>query len=180
MIVETVRALIKMLREEVFENVVLSAGSIVEITKLPVVILNGPELKEKKRLARDPDRIAAIDIENEKAVYEVPPRWYDLYFDVNVSCKNNLELLSLIANLSRLNQRKRLITAENDKRERQYTWGWHSIVSSAVNPNISQVYQGHGEIVIYDVEVYSDIQEVWPLIKKVNVEIEHDKIEVQA
>ena len=169
-----------MLREEIFENVVLSAGSIVEITKLPVVILNGPELKEKKQLARDPDRIVAIDIENEKAVYEVPPRWYDLHFDVNVSCKNNVELLSLIENFSRLSQRRRLLTAENEKRERKYTWGWHSIVSSAVNPNISQVYQGHGEIVIFDVEVYSDIQEIWPLIQKVSIGIDKDNIEVQA
>ena len=49
----------------------------------------------------------------------------------------------------------------------------------AIYPNISQVFQGRGEIVIYDVEIYSDIQEAWPLIQKVSIEIEHDKIEVQ-
>ena len=70
MVVETVRALIKLFREEIFENVVLSAGNIVEISKLPILILNGPTVHEKKRLARDPERIVAIDLEENKAIRE--------------------------------------------------------------------------------------------------------------
>ena len=178
MIAETTRALIKLFREEIFENVVLSAGSIVEISKLPVIILNGPMLHEKKRLMRDPDKIVAIDIESGQAVYEVPPRWYDMRFDVNISCKSSLELLELIEKFSRLSQLKKLLTAKNEKRERQYIWAWHSMAGFAVEPNISQVFQGRGEIVIYDVEIYSDIQEVWPLIRKVSFEFEHEKLEV--
>ena len=179
MITETVRELIKLFRAEIFENVVLSAGSIVEISQLPIIVLNGPVLNEKTRLMRDPDRIVAIDIENEKAIYEVPPRWYDLHFDVNISCKSSLELINLLEELSRLNQKKYLITAKNDLRERQYIWRWTSFASFDTNPNISQVFQGRGEIIIYDVEIYSGIQEVWPLIKQVNVDIEKDKIEVK-
>ena len=53
MIEETTRALIKLFREQIEENTVLSAGSIVEITTLPVIVLNGPTLTEKKRLMRD-------------------------------------------------------------------------------------------------------------------------------
>jgi len=179
MIVETVRALIKMLKSELCENVVLSAGNIVEISKLPVIILNGPVLQEKKRLARDPDRISVIDEENEVAVLEVPPRWYDLRFDVNISFDNSLSMLEFIEKFSILAQKNRLIKAVNDLRERQYIWAWRTLPGLDTKPNISQVFQGRGEIVIYDVEVYSGIQEVWPLIKKVNVEFNNqDTIEV--
>ena len=41
---------------------------------------------------------------------------------------------------------------------------------SDIDPNISQVYQGKGELIIYDVEVYSNVRKVWPLIKKINAE----------
>ena len=179
MITETVRALIKLFREEIFDNVILSAGNIVEISKLPVLILNGPTLHEKKRLARDSERIVAIDLDESKAIYEVPPRWYDLHFDISISCKSNLELIELIEKLSRLNQKNKLITAKNKSRERQYTWEWHNMAGFATDPNISQVFQARGEIVIYDVEVYSGIQEVWPLIRKIKIDIEQDKIEVE-
>lgn len=53
MIEETIRELIRLFREHAEENTVLSAGSIVEIAKLPVIVLNGPTLTEKKRLMRD-------------------------------------------------------------------------------------------------------------------------------
>ena len=46
-------------------------------------------------------------------------------------------------------------------------------------PNISQVAQGRAGIIVYDVEVYSEIREVWPLIEKVSIEIDRDRIEVQ-
>ena len=179
MIVETTRTLIKMLRSEICENVVLSAGNIVELSKLPAIILNGPALSEKKRLAHDSERIYAIDLENEIAVSEVPPRWYDLRFGVNISCESSLAMLDFIEKFSRLSQQKRLLKAVNELREREYLWEWRTLPGLDTDPNISQVFQGHGEIVIYDVEIYSGIQEIWPLIKKVNVEFNNqDTIEV--
>lgn len=172
MIVETVRTLIRLLRANVFENVVLSAGSIVEITEMPAIILNGPELIEKKLLMRDAERLVTIDIDNEQAVREVPPRWYDLHFDVNISCSGNLELIELFEKFSRINQKFPLIEAINEERERKYSWFWGVTPGSKIDPNISQVYQGNGELIIYDVEVYSDIREVWPLITTVMAEFD--------
>ena len=49
-----------------------------------------------------------------------------------------------------------------------------------ISPNVSQVYQGRGSITIFDVEIYSDIREVIPLIEKINVDINSDIVEVQA
>ncbi len=178
MIVETTRALVRMLRENINSNVILSTGSIVEISTLPVVVLSGPDLTEKKKLAHDGDRLRAIDLENLQAVYEVPPRWYDLKFNVNVSCESNLELLEMIEAFSRLNQSSRLIQAVNDERERNYTWSWRVMAGSDVSPNISQVYQGKGTITVYDVEIYSHIREYWPLIRKISTEINQDLVEV--
>ena len=179
MIVDTVRKLVKLLRENICENTTLSAGSIVEISKLPVLILNGPTLTEKKRLMRDPERITVIDTEAGQAVREVPPRWYDLQFDVNISCNSNLELLNMIAAFSKLNQAKNLITAIRDERERSYLWYWRVMAGASINPNVSQVYQGRGSITIFDVEIYSDIREVIPLIEKINLDINSDIVEVQ-
>ncbi len=71
MIEETTRELIKLFRKYVEENTVLSAGSIVEIAKLPVIVLNGPTLTEKKRLMRDPERITVIDEEAGKAITSI-------------------------------------------------------------------------------------------------------------
>ena len=120
-----------------------------------------------------------IDLENEVAILEVPPRWYDLRFDVNISCESSLSMLEFIENFSRLSQQKKLLKAVNDLREREYLWTWRTLPGLDVKPNISQVFQGRGEIVIYDVEIYSGIQETWPLIKKINVEFNNqDTIEV--
>lgn len=174
------------IKQEKDKKVILNFGSIVEISNLPVIILNGPMLNEKKRLMRDPDRIVYIDKENGIATYEVPPRWYDLHFDVNISCKSVFELLDFIEKFSRLNQSDYLLTVQCDedryengeRANRQYVWRWRSMMSSAVSPNISQVYQGRGEIIIYDVEVYSNITEERQLISKVEIEINKDKIEV--
>ncbi len=179
MIEETTRELIRLFREHVEENTVLSAGSIVEIAKLPVIVLNGPILTEKKRLMRDPERITAIDEEAGQAVREIPPRWYDLHFDVNISCESNLDLVKLIEKLSRLNQGYSLLTAEKEQRKCQYLWRWEAPPQVSTTPNISQVAQGRAGIIIYDVEVYSEIRGVWPLIEKVSAEIDRDRIEVQ-
>ena len=172
MIVETIRTLIRLLRENIEENTVLSAGSIVEIAKLPVIILNGPDLTEKKRLMRDAERITAIDLDMNVAVREVPPRWYDIKFDVNISCKGNLDLIETFEEFSRFNQKFPLIKAVNDERERYYSWFWSAMPSAEVSPNISQVYSGRGTLTIYDVEVYSNIRKVYPLIRQINAEFD--------
>ena len=179
MIEETMRELIKLFREQVDENTILSAGSIVEISKLPVIVLNGPTLTEKKRLMRDPERITVIDEEAGQAIREIPPRWYDLRFDVNISCESSLALVKLIEKCSRINQGYSLLTATNEKRERRYLWRWETPPQVSITPNISQVAQGRAGIIVYDVEVYSDIREVWPLIQKVSMKIDKDRIEVQ-
>ena len=176
MIEETTRELIKFFREHVEENTVLSAGSIVEIAKLPVIVLNGPTLTEKKRLMRDPERITVIDEEAGKAIREIPPRWYDLRFDVNISCESNLELINLFEKFSRLNQGYSILTAKRNERERQYLWRWEKAPQVSTTPNISQVYQGQAGIIIYDVEVYSEIREVWPLIEKVIVRCNDERM----
>ena len=184
MIEETTRELIRILREEFFpedltetdenkKHVNLSAGSITQLSTLPAIILYGPVLTEKKRLMRDPERITEIDEEAGQAKREVPPRWYDLRFDVNISCESNIELLRLFEKLSRLNQRKSLLM-------NKYLWRIETPLQNTTNPNISQIYQGRAGIIIYDVEIYSEIFDVYPLIKKVDVEINQDKIEVQA
>ena len=186
MIEETTRELIKLFRTHFFpedfetekeedKHVRLSAGSIVEIAKLPAIVLNGPLMSEKKRLMRDPERITAIDVEAGKAVREVPPRWYDVRFDVNLTCTSNLELIRLMEKCSRLNQACPLLTAVNDERERQYLWRWEKFPDTVTAPNISQVYQGRGELIVYDVEIYSGIREVWPLIEKIQIEVQECK-----
>ena len=190
MIVETTRELIRTFQElffemypEIFGNlspeeqkkelakrVVLSAGAITEISQLPVIVLNGPILREKKRLMRDPARITKID--DGKAIREVPPRWYDLRFDVSLACESNLELLELIEKFSQLNQSHITISAKNDDRgERIYTWSWNLMAGSDVLPNGSQVFQGKGEIIVYDVEIYSDVINEVPLISEVQPEV---------
>ena len=184
MIVETIRTLIRLLRGNIFENVVLSAGSIVEISTLPVIILNGPELTEKKLLMRDHERIVAVDLSAGLAIREIPPRWYDLRFDVNISCDSNLALIETFEEFSRVNQKFPLLHAVKDERERDYSWYWNIVPSSDIDPNISQVYQGKGELIIYDVEVYSNVRKVWPLIKKIKAEfdtggIQNEMLEVE-
>ena len=171
MIEETTRELARIIHEHTHVKTVLNAGSIVEISKLPVIVLNGPALTEKKRLMRDPERITVIDEEAGQARREVPPRWYDLRFDVNISCEDYWELLGLFETLSRINQSCPLITAKRDERERQYLWRWETPPAVSTIPNISQVHQGRAGIIVYDVEVYSGIYDELQLIEKINTEI---------
>lgn len=170
MIIETTRSLIELLRTRIEPNTILSTGAITEISQIPIIVLNGPSLTEKKRLMRDPARITKID--DGKAIREVPPRWYDLRFDVNLACESNLKLLEFIEKFSQLNQSHITILAKNDDRgERIYTWGWNLMASSNVFPNVSQVFQGKGEIIVYDVEIYSNIINEVPLISEVQPEV---------
>lgn len=180
MIEAATRELIKLFREHVEKNTVLSAGSIVEIAKLPAIVLNGPVLQEKKRLMRDGEMLVSIDLNTNSAVREVPPRWYDLRFDVSMSCLSNLDLLGLFKKCVMLNQGYSLLSANNEGRERKYLWSWNIAPYVSANPNISQECNGRGEVILYDVEVYSDIREVWPLIEQVSVEIDKDVVEVKA
>ncbi len=178
MIVETTRALIRLFKT-IEPNTILNAGNVVEIATLPAIVLNGPVAVEKKRLMRDPERITAIDIENNIAVREVPPRWYDLQFSVAFSCKSTLELIELMEECSRLAQRSNLLKAENDERTRMYSWAWRTLPSVYNVPNISEVCEGRGELVIHDVEAYSGIRENIPLIKVIDIDVNNEHIEIR-
>ena len=171
MILETTRALIKLFRT-VEPNTHLSAGNIVELAELPAVVLSGPVAVEKKRLMRDPERITATDMEAHTVVKEVPPRWYDLQFSVVFSCKSTLELMGLMEKCSRLAQGCKLLRAEGEERTREYLWGWQRPPGVYNVPNISEVCEGRGDIVVYDVEVYSGIRETVPLIQAVDIEMD--------
>ena len=174
MIVETTRALVKLFKT-VELNTHMSVGSIVELAALPAIVLNGPVATEKKRLMRDPERIAAYDYENKAAVTEVPPRWYDL---VAFSCKSTLELVDLMERCSRLAQSAKLLKAEpeawEEGRTREYLWAWQRPPSVYNVPNISEVCEGRGDLIVYDVEVYSGIQETVPLIRSFELEVKAD------
>lgn len=170
MITETTRALIKLFKG-LEPNTHLSAGSIVELAELPAIVLSGPVATEKKRLMRDPDRIVAYDYENGVAVKEIPPRWYDLTFNAAFSCKSTLELVELMERCSRLAQSHKLLTAEGEERTRQYLWAWQRPPSVYNVPNVSEVCEGRGDLIVYDVEVYSDIRETVPMITKVSLEL---------
>lgn len=170
MIVETTRALIRLFKT-VEPNTHLSAGSIVELAELPAIVLNGPIATEKKRLMRDPERIVAYDRETMTAVKEVPPRWYDLSFGVAFSCKSTLALVELMEKCSRLSQSHKLLRAEGEERTREYLWAWQRPPSVYHVPNISEVCEGRGDLIVYDVEVYSGIQEVVPMIQGFELEV---------
>ncbi|MDR1021025.1 MAG: hypothetical protein LBL73_09730 [Synergistaceae bacterium] len=166
MILATARALMKALRD-IEPNTQLSQGAITELASLPALVLTGPAVQEVTRLRRDAERITAKDIGGSVAVREVPPRWYDLRFNAAFAAKSNIGLMEIMERCSRLPQRKPLLRAEGEERTREYSWRWGAFPSAASNPNVSGVCEGRGEIVISDVEVYSDIRETVPLILSV-------------
>jgi hypothetical protein len=163
MILAATRALVKALRE-VEPNTQLSQGPVVELAALPALVLTGPMIQEAAKLRRDAERITAIDMENSRAVREIPPRWYDLRFNAAFSAKSSIDLLEAMERCSRLPQQKPLICAESETRTRKYSWRWGSFPSASPNPNVSEVAEGRGEVIVSDVEVYSDIQTTAPLI----------------
>lgn len=178
MIIETVRSLIRLLKEHIHENVKLSAGNIMELSELPVIVLSGPVLTEKKRLTRTPERITAIGDTN--AVRAVPPTWYDLNFTVNLSCESMMALLELEKAFHHTVTAYPLLTAKTDMRTRQYIWTMPVMIGAAVSPNISQVFQGTGDITVHDVELYSDIMYEVPLIDRIYIELEQESIEISS
>jgi hypothetical protein len=166
MITATTRALVRAFRD-IEPNTHLSQGAIIELASLPAVILTGPLLQENLRLRRDAERISVKDHDNNVAIKEVPPRWYNTRFNVSLSATSNIDLLPLLEACSRLQQQLPLLHAEGEERVRDYAWRWNSMPSIAANLNISGVTEARGEIIIYDVEVYSDIRETVPLIREV-------------
>lgn len=170
MIVEAIRELVKCFRT-IEQNTHLNTGGIVELARLPAIVLNGPSLAEKKRLARDAERLTAIDNDDLISAREVPPRWYDVRFDVNLAAGSVPELLGLLAGCARLPQSVPLLTAKTAERERRYSWGWITPPSYSGAPNISEVAEGRGALVIHDVEIYSGIREIVPLILSIEADI---------
>ena len=178
MIVETTRALIRTFRT-VEPNTHLAQRSITELDQLPAVVLTGPLVQEVTRRRRDAERITAIDIANEHAAREVPPRWYALRFNVAFSAESNIDLLGVIEGCSKLPQRVPLLRAEGAERIREYSWRWSTFPSVSNAPNISEVCEGRGELIVDDVEVYSDIREIVPLIVTIRLDTPDETIVVR-
>ena len=82
-----------------------------------------------------------------------------------------MALVELMERCSRLAQSHKLLTAEGAERTRQYLWAWRMPPSVYNVPNISEVCEGRGDLIVYDVEVYSGIQEIVPLIRDVKLDI---------
>ncbi len=174
MIVAATRALIKLFRK-IEPNVILSAGNITELSELPAIILSGPVASEKRQMRRDGETIANYDYENQTAIVEKAPRWYDLSFNIAFSCKSSLELVKLMEECSRLVQAYPVIEAideEDDTRRQFYKWSWRSLPSVYNVPNLSEVCEGRGDLIIHDVEVYSELYREEKLIQKFNLSTE--------
>jgi hypothetical protein len=174
MILETTRALVQLFKE-IEPNTHLSPGSIVELAKLPAIILSGPIAVEVTRRQRDGERITVVDVENGIAVRDKPPRWYNLQFSVAFSCNATIDLLQIMENCSRLPQAHPLLQAVGEERTREYSWAWKTFPAVQAVPNVSEVVEGHGELTIYDVEVYGDLRETVPLIRVIEIDVETPK-----
>jgi hypothetical protein len=174
MILETTRALVQLFKG-VEPNTHLSSGSIVELAKLPAIILIGPVVQEVARRQRDGERITVVDEDNGTAIRDKPPRWYNLQFDVTFSCTATMDLLRIMESCSRLPQKNPLLRATSAERARDYSWAWKTFPSVQTVPNVSEVVEGRGELTIYDVEVYSDLRDVVPLIRVIEINVETPK-----
>ena len=174
MITAATRALIKLFKI-IEPNTILSAGSITEISELPAIVLSGPVATEKRRMRREFEEITAYDRENNTATVERAPRWYDLSFNAAFSCKSTLELVKLMEECSRLNQAHPVIEAideQDDTRRRIYSWAWRNLPSVYNAPNLSEVCEGRGDLIIYDVEVYNGLYREVPLIQEFSASTE--------
>ena len=178
MITATTRALIRAFRTAE-PNTHLAQRSIVELETLPAVILTGPLLQEVAKRQRDAERITSIDIEEGKAIREKPPRWYNMRFNVAFTAVSNIDLLAVMEKCSRLPQTTPLLRAEGAERVREYSWRWSAFPSINYAPNISEVCEARGELTVDDVEVYSDVRELVPLIVTVCLDLPHETVIVR-
>ncbi len=171
MIKETTEQLILLLRNKAEENTVMSQGDITEIKTLPAIVLTGPRLQEVRSL-RTQAKITEKDMELLTYAKETAPRWYNMRFEVSVSSQTFRGLADRIELLSKLAQSDPLLTVEQEEtgRSRQYYWDWETFPSNPGTPNISGVYEAAGEIIIYDVEIYSGIATEGPLITRIEIE----------
>jgi hypothetical protein len=178
MIAETTRTLIRTFRT-IEPNTHLAQRSITELERLPAVVLTGPLIQEVTKRRRDAERITTIDVENANAVREIPPRWYTLRFNAIFTAESNIDLLSVIESCSRLPQRVPLLRAEAAERIREYSWRWSTFPSVSNAPNVSEVCEGRGELIVDDVEVYSDICELVPLIVTIRLDTPDETVVVR-
>lgn len=177
MIIETAKALIQLFKT-VEPNTHLSMGNVVELATLPAVILDGPVLQEVTRRQRDAEKITAIDPGNMAAVREKPPRWYNLQFNVAFSDETKFGLLALLERFSRLAQGSRLLLAVGEERTREYSWMWRVPPSANTEPNVSEIAEGRGELIVHDVEVYGDIRETIPLIRVIELGLNGEELRI--
>lgn len=180
MMISATRSLIQLFKK-VEPNTHIIAGSILELARIPAITLSGPNPQEVKQLRKDAVRLVVRDAENSTAIREICPRWYNLFFFVTLSCKSQIELMTVLANCSRLTQQHPLLTAnrEDDLRERQYSWGWRKFPAPVGGANISEVFEASGELTIHDVEVYSDIRDEVQLIKRIVIETPSETLEIK-
>jgi hypothetical protein len=148
-----------------------SQGDITQLRALPAIVLTGPKLEEDKRM-RSQAKLLATD--KEASIYEKEkvPRWYHLVYEVIIAAETFRALMDRLEDLSRLAQSAPLITVEQEStgRVRQYDWDWRTFPSNAGKPNFSGVYEATGQMIVWDVEIYSGVVETGPLITSVEIE----------
>lgn len=171
MIKECTSAL-KTLLESAEANTVMAQGNITELKSLPAIVIFGPALHEVRSM-RSQALLRETDTDSGTYTKEKAPRWYNLQFEVRIAAVRYRELADRLEMLSRLVQTTPLIrvTQEVTGRERNYTWDWREFPSITSTPNISGVYEANGELIVYDVEVYSGVQTTGPLITSIELGI---------
>ena len=100
---------------------------------------------------------------------------YNMRFNVALSAKGNIDLIQIMEKCSRLPQQFPLLNAETEERVREYSWRWSAFPSIISTPNLSELVERRGELVISDVEVYSDIRTTAPLIQRIEFDLPDEK-----
>ncbi|MBQ7264077.1 MAG: hypothetical protein IJR14_10230, partial [Synergistaceae bacterium] len=172
------RAVVRLFRE-IEPDVHLNMGGLTELASLPSIVLTGPSLTERGRAGRDAERLTEIDEEAWTAVREMPPRWYHMRFDVALAYPAQLPLMEAIERCGRLVQARPLIEAQGSGgRVRRYSWEWTTPPVPHPAPNVAEVHEGRGVLTVHDVELYSGLAEVVPLIRRVAFDIDGERLEI--
>lgn len=169
MILETCEAFLAHLRK-VEPNTKQSQGAILELKTLPIIVVEGPRIQERKNM-RTVAEIMAKDVAAGVYVKEKTPRWYNLSFDILIATDRFSDLLNRIEGLSRFAQSAPLLTVtqQGTGRVREYGWDWQTFPQNNGLPNFSGVYEAKGSLVIYDVEVYSGVTRSGKLIQSIDL-----------
>lgn len=170
MLNETCKELLRLLRTQVEENTQQNMGNLLEIKKLPVIVLTGPTLQERRNM-RSVAELTATDPRTNTFVKETTPRWYNLNFAVLLAADHLSDLLDRVEHLSRTARAHPVLTVTQDstERTRRYHWDWTALPSNTTTPNHSGVYEAQGTLTVYDIEIYSGHTRAGTLIQTVSV-----------